>query len=335
MNGHVLIDVHGLTFSYPDAAGRGPRPADTGPLLSIDRLSVAAGEIVVVTGDNGSGKTTLLRLVAGLLIPNTGNVKRAAIPVLVHQRPYVFAESVYANVAWPLRIRGVARTEVRKRVGRTLELLGLQAISGRWAPALSGGEKQRVAISRALVIEPQALLLDEPTSNIDPSSVLTIESVLSDLAASGVGVMMSTHNIASAYRLATSLVPLADGRVQSLDVNIIRGRTLSSAHDHIGRFESESGPTLYCPAGERVCRTAVVRMDDIVLSREPVATSAQNLLRGSITAVQRVGHELVRVDIYAGLPLASLITQRSVKELRLAPGGLVYLTFKASAVELY
>ncbi len=331
----ILIDVRGLAFSYGNVAERRRATACREPLLAIERLSVTAGEIVVVTGDNGSGKTTLLKLLAGLLEPDAGSVVRVERPVLVHQRPYIFAESAYANVAWPLRIRGVARSQVRARVGRVLELLGLASVSSRWAPALSGGEKQRIAIARALVVEPRTIVLDEPTSNIDASSVLTIESVLHDLAASGVGVVLSTHNMASAYRLASRLVPLAGGRVQPLDVNVIRGRTVPSTDDSIGSFEPHSGPRLSCPAGERSCRTAVVRMDDIVLSREPIASSAQNLLRGTITGIQPGRNKLVRVDVDAGLRLASLITHGSVEDLRLDVGAAVYLTFKASAVELY
>ena len=330
-----LIDARDLEYSYPGSGGRGRSSACDRPFLAIDRLLVARGDIVVLTGDNGSGKTTLLKLVAGLLDPDRGNVTRAAMPILVHQHPYLFAESVFANVSWPLRIRRVARDEERSRTARVLDTLGLTQVSRRFAPALSGGEKQRVAIARAMVTEPRILILDEPTSNIDASSILTIETVLRELAASGVGVVMSTHNHPSAYRLATRLVPLAGGRVTALDVNVVRGRALPAGDDHTGRFQPDTGPVLSCPAGEPGCRTAVIRMDDIVLSGRPVATSARNLLRGRITGIQHLDNALVRVDVDAGLPLASLVTLRSADDLHLSTGGEVYLTFKASAVRLY
>jgi tungstate transport system ATP-binding protein len=335
----MLLDVAGLVFDYPRIGdredGRGDGRGGNDAFLAIDRISVGAGEILVLTGDNGCGKTTLLKLLAGLLEPVAGSVSAARRPVLVHQRPYLFAESIWANVAWPLRIRGVPRAEIRQRVDAALAAVGLEPLTRRWAPLLSGGEKQRVAIARALVLEPEIILLDEPTSNIDTASVCTIESVLKALCGRGVAVIMSTHNLASAYRLATRIVPMAAGRIVPMTVNVLRGRTVATGHEHIGRFQVENGPQIFCPATQTQFSTAVVRMDDVILSRQAIATSAQNRFQGTVVAVEQVDRELARVHVDIGMPVVALITHRSVDELSIDAGARVHLTFKASAVALH
>ncbi len=330
------LSVRDLRFSYPGGtAGTGTRGGTREPFLEIPRLDVPPGEIAVLIGENGCGKTTLLKLLAGLLTPSAGEIAWPERPVLVHQRPYLFAQSVAANVAWPLRIRRIPRDEVRRRVAAVLEQLGLTPLSRRWAPFLSGGEKQRVAIARALVLDPAVLLLDEPTSNIDAASIRMIEEVLRRRAAAGTTVLISTHNLASAYRLASRLLPMVAGRLQPPGVNIFRGNTCPVEDEHVGRFRITGGPELFCPVSDEPCTTAVVPMDDVIISAGDVTTSARNHLHGPVIALEDADHELVRVVVDAGVPVVSLVTRRSVDELALHPGVAVYLTFKASAVGLY
>lgn len=336
------LSVRDLRFSYPGGTtGTGTRRStgtrgSTGePFLEIPRLDIPPGEIAVLIGENGCGKTTLLKLLARLLVPSAGEIASRERPVLVHQRPYLFAQSVAANVAWPLRIRRVPRDEVRRKVTAALEQLGLSHLSRRWAPFLSGGEKQRVAIARTLVLDPDVLLLDEPTSNIDAASIRMIEEVLRWRAAAGKTVLMSTHNLASAYRLASRLLPMAAGRLQPPGVNIFRGNTCPVEDEHVGRFSITDGPELFCPVSDEPCTTAVVPMDDVILSAGDVTTSARNHLHGPVVALEDAGHELVRVVVDVGVPIVSLVTRRSVEELALHPGVAVFVTFKASAVGLY
>lgn len=324
----IGVHVSDLSFSYHD-----PR---TAPFLDIPEIAFPPGSISVLIGDNGCGKTTLLKLLAGLLVPTAGSIgSGGAVPVLVHQRPYLFAESVHANVAWPLKIRGVARDARDARVYRALEQVGLTAFDRRWAPSLSGGEKQRVAIARALVLEPGVLLLDEPTSNIDAASVAAIETLLRSLANAGTTVVMSTHNHASAYRLADTLLPMAAGHLVPLRANVLAGTLLEPGDAHIGLFQVNGGSRIFCPASAGKYTRAVIRMEDIILSAHEMASSAQNHLPGTVQAVEAVGDELVRVDLECGFPLSALITHRSADELGVAPAAQLYATFKASAVRLY
>lgn len=334
---NAAVELRRLRFSYPQPGDSEEADRGGDPLLWIERLAAGEGEIVVLIGENGCGKTTLLKLLAGLLSPDAGIVRsNGGMVLMVHQRPYLFAESVYGNVAWPLKIRRVPRREVRDRTMAALHKVGLQQLARRWAPSLSGGEKQRAAIARALVLEPQVLLLDEPTSNIDSASIATVEDVLRTLAAGGKTVVLSTHNLASAYRLADRIVPMEGGRLSPLMVNILRGQALDPGEEHIGRFQVSGGPQIFCPATRNRCSTAVIRMDDIILSTRAISTSAQNRLQGMVRRVELTAGELARVEIDCdGCSLKAMVTHRSVDELDVREGARLWVTFKASAVELY
>ncbi len=158
-----------------------------GSVSAVEALSleIRAGEIFSLLGPSGCGKTTTLRILAGLEVPHTGEIfQRDRLLVSVARRRFVPPErrhmgmvfqsyaiwphmTVFENVAYPLRLRGVRRGLVRDKVTRTLEVVGLGGLGSRPAPLLSGGQQQRVALARALVYEPEVLLLDEPLSNLD------------------------------------------------------------------------------------------------------------------------------------------------------------------------
>jgi molybdopterin-binding protein len=335
----AAIEVQDLTFSYPGT------PEEYRPFLQVPLLRFRAGSISVLIGDNGSGKTTLMKLIAGLLTPTSGEIRGDTLDgtigrgvLLVHQRPYLFAESVLANVVWPLRIRRMSRGTARDRGMRALEQVGLAHLAHRWALSLSGGEKQRVAIARALVLEPRAILLDEPTAGVDKGSVTAIEGVLHELAGRSVTIVLSTHNLPSAYRLADHLVPIGNGRIQPMRVNILRGVTEDSPHEHLTIFRTDNGLPLVCPASSEAKGTAVIPMDDVIISLEALQSSAQNGFAGTVVGVDDAGNDQRIVTVETEGPpqkIRSILTERAVRELAVAPGKKVWLTFKASAVELY
>jgi ABC-type nitrate/sulfonate/bicarbonate transport system ATPase subunit len=155
--------------------------------LSLDAFDVGAGEAVGAHGANGSGKSTLLRVLAGLLVPTSGSVSGLPRPgraVLLHQRPYLFRGSAVENVALPLRAAGVARRERLRRAREALDRLGASAYADRPAAVLSGGQRRRVAVARALVGGPDLLLLDEPLAALDEEGRRTvIEAVTASPAA--------------------------------------------------------------------------------------------------------------------------------------------------------
>jgi tungstate transport system ATP-binding protein len=188
------------------------------PILDGVSTTVAAGPPTAIVGPNGSGKTTLLRILAGLLPPTSGAVSWAGRPdvaperrALVFQRPVMLRRSVAGNVAFALS--GVASAERHHRVDQVLNRTGLVALRQRPARRLSGGEQQRVALARALVREPDLLLLDEPGNNLDPAAAKAVEAIIADAAASGIKVVMATHDLGQARRLAGDVLFLVGGRL--------------------------------------------------------------------------------------------------------------------------
>lgn len=177
--------------------------------------------VTVVLGPNGAGKTLLLRVLHGLLRPDAGDVSwngvkpRAARPRqgMVFQHPVMLRRSVAANVRFVLRTRGVERRLQSERLATVLELTDLQHLAQTPARRLSGGEQQRLAIARAWVARPEVLFLDEPTASLDPRGVRTIEALITRVRAAGTRVILTTHDLGQARRLADDVLFLAGGQL--------------------------------------------------------------------------------------------------------------------------
>ncbi|MCW8086891.1 ATP-binding cassette domain-containing protein [Sabulicella glaciei] len=183
-------------------------------------FSIEAGQPTVVIGPNGAGKSVLLRLLHGLLPPGGGAVRWAAAPdraaarqAMVFQRPVLLRRSVAANVAYPLALAGIAPRERARRAEEALDLVGLAALAERPARRLSGGEQQRLALARAAALRPEVLFLDEPCASLDPSATRTVEEIVAALARRGTKIVMTTHDIGQARRLAGEVIFLHRGRV--------------------------------------------------------------------------------------------------------------------------
>ncbi len=193
----------------------------------VERLDIRRGEIMGIMGPSGAGKSTLLRLLNflepatsgrinfdGYAIEGTGSpplaVRRKV--TMVFQEPMLLSASVAANVAYGLRLRG--EKEIQSRVQSALEMVGLIHLAKAPASTLSGGEAQRVALARAFVIEPDLLLLDEPTANLDPYNVALIEGLILRVNRErGTTIVLVTHNVFQARRLAHRVLFLLEGRV--------------------------------------------------------------------------------------------------------------------------
>ncbi len=183
-------------------------------------LTLHRGERLALVGANGSGKTTLLRLLHGLL-PFAGSCGRLPLqpegrwPVaaMLFQRPFLLRLSVRRNVRIGLALRGVPRAEREARCREALRRVGLTGLAARPARSLSGGQQQRLALARAWALEPDVLFLDEPTASLDPSAKNEVEALIDEIAAGGVTVVMSTHNLGQAKRLATRVAYLEGGRL--------------------------------------------------------------------------------------------------------------------------
>ncbi len=194
-------------------------------VLRIPELEIFAGEIFGIVGPSGSGKSTLLRLLHFLELPTRGRIlfkgmdfngREPPLEVMrkitmVFQKPLLLRGSVEANVAYGLLARGVKGVEAK--VEEVLRKLDLNGVRDFPAWKLSGGEVQRVALARALVLEPEVLLLDEPTANLDPNRVLLVEDLIREASLKGTTVVLVTHNIFQAKRLAHRIAFLLNGEL--------------------------------------------------------------------------------------------------------------------------
>jgi tungstate transport system ATP-binding protein len=183
-------------------------------------LTIAAGAPTVLIGPNGGGKTTLIRLAMGLIEPSGGRVTwggRSDAPptrrAVVLQRPVMLRRSAAGNLRYALAAADIERAKRAARVDELLALVGLSGLGARPARKLSGGEQQRLALARALAREPEVLFLDEPTASLDPAATKAVEDVIRTVTARGIKVVMSTHNLGEARRLAGEIVLLHRGSV--------------------------------------------------------------------------------------------------------------------------
>ncbi|MGE0358349.1 MAG: ATP-binding cassette domain-containing protein [Burkholderiales bacterium] len=192
-----------------------------GGVRALDRLDLflEPGLRSVVLGPNGAGKSVLLRTLHGLLRPTSGSLAwegpggRPPRQAMVFQRPVMLRRSGLANVSYALAVNGVPEPQRSRRAAEALERMGLSAIASRPARVLSGGEQQRLALARAWSLNPEVLFLDEPTSSLDPGATAEIERAIGAMAAEGTRIVMTTHNLGQARRLADEIVFLHAGRV--------------------------------------------------------------------------------------------------------------------------
>lgn len=204
------LAVRGLVV---EAAGR--------RLLDAVSFVLEPGRRTVILGPNGAGKSLLLRVLHGLVEPAAGRLdwaepdpaRRRFAQAFVFQKPVLLRRSVRGDLAVALSARGVPRRERAARIAEALALVGLAGLERRAARTLSGGEQQRLALARAWALRPQLLLLDEPTASLDPAATRMVEAIVRDLGARGVTIVMSTHDLGQARRLADDILFLHAGRL--------------------------------------------------------------------------------------------------------------------------
>ena len=187
------------------------------PILDNLACRISPRGISVIMGANGAGKSVLLRVMSGLIRPSSGQVRiHPAIEGktgMVFQRPVLLRRSVEANLDHALRIARFGKAERQARIDALLETGGLKSFARQPARSLSGGEQQRLQMARALAAEPKLLLMDEPTASLDPGATLAIEELIGATSETGVKIVMVTHDIGQARRLADEVLFLARGQL--------------------------------------------------------------------------------------------------------------------------
>jgi tungstate transport system ATP-binding protein len=179
-------------------------------------FNIVAGSRTVVLGPNGAGKSVLLRLLHGLLVPTGGTIAWNAVgarrrQAMVFQRPVMLRRSAVANIRFALEVAGADDAERTAR--EAMERVGLATLADRPARVLSGGEQQRLALARAWALKPEVLFLDEPTASLDPAATRAVEEVIAAMHAGGTTIVMTTHDIGQARRVATDVLFLHQGRL--------------------------------------------------------------------------------------------------------------------------
>ncbi len=316
-------------------------------VLALDGLTVEAGARLAVVGPNGAGKSTLLRLLAFLEPPVAGSIALEGRAVagraarrdarqrvtLVEQRPYLFRGTVEHNVAYGLGVRRLGATAARERVDAALARLRLRDLALRDARALSEGEVQRVAVARALALEPVALLLDEPVSGADRAAQhALLQALAEEQARRPLTIVFASHLLEDAYRWAGQLLALHQGTPSPV------------TPENLFRVDLPgTGPMQRVPVGplafevvseRRGPATLAIPPDEIVLSTEALHSSARNVLAGRIIRVAERG-AAISVTVDAGIELTVLITRRSFEEMGLGVGASVFASFKSVAVRVF
>jgi len=308
------------------------------------------GTVYAVTGPNGSGKTTLLNMLALLIRPDRGRlvfwgdeVDHDRSEHLLEQRrriayqlqnPYLFNMSVRDNIACGLRVRSVSKPEIASRVSTIMEQLLLSEMKSRNAHALSGGEVQRVALARTLVLDADVYLLDEPTANVDQRNVHLVEELILRLNRDrGATVILSTHSRDQAYRMSRRVISIIGGNIHDIAYENVFSGVLTVERDGLRTVALPESVTVKVGQGTEGPATLAIDPQDIILSRQELASSALNRFEGRITGVEDVNGSL-RVFVDTGIVLCALVTRRSYVEMDLNVGSPVWVTFKANAVKV-
>ncbi len=313
------------------------------PVLVIDHLRIAAGEIMALVGPNGSGKTTLLHLLAFLMNPQTGTIfffgsgtdqgslfgVRRRVGLLL-QNPYLFNMSVLDNLLWGLRIRGIPKPEAQALSLDALGRVGLAGFEHRHVRTLSGGESQRVALARAIVLNPDVLLLDEPATHMDRESIERTEEIVLEMNKDqGKTVIISTHNPSQVQHITHEFL------------HLFQGACCSAAPDNLFRGSMSEDGTVFDTGSIRVSlpasavRGSRLSIDPsrITLSSKMSKTEPANWFKGSIVALSEE-NGFVRAQVQAGERFHVLMQADSPEARDLRLGRIVWLSFDSDAIEV-
>ena len=334
-------------------------------LLEDIDLEVEQGEYFIILGPTGAGKTVLLEAIAGIHPVAQGEVWVRGREVaklnpekrgigIVYQDQVLFPHlSAEKNIAFGLKVKKHPKQEIKAKVEAMAEMLGIGHLLERKPETLSGGEKQKVALARALVTKPEVLLLDEPLSAVDLETREQMQRELKEMHRRvGVTIIHVTHDFEEAVALGHRVAVLNQGRIAQVGTpeEVLR----QPASEFVARFalsrnvfagEAEDGEpgrsTIAVGETKLIATTDLrgkvhlsLRPEDILLSKEPLRSTARNSLLGVVTGIADRG-AVIYVTVTVPPDFISLITRQSFEELELRKGVRVWITFKASAIHVF
>ena len=336
-------------------------------LLDDVSLSIRKGDYYCIMGPSGAGKTIILEAIAGLLVPDSGRILHNGQDVrnippehrrigLVYQDYSLFPHmTVERNIAFGMSMRKMSRAKRETRAKELMHQFGITHLKDRAPLTLSGGEQQRVSLARALAIEPELLLLDEPLSALDP---ITREQFIGELRVlhrdHGLTIVHVTHDRRDPVSLGTRMAMIIDGRL--VQEGLIGDIFSSPRHEEIARFigfeNILKGTVVSCDDG--LCQVEIgknqvsvvadvkpgdktalcIRADDITLMKHDGRwMSARNNFEGVITR-RSISGSIATITVDIGVEMTAVVTRKSVEEMDLDIGTPVGMSFKASAVHV-
>lgn len=340
---------------------RGGRPV----LEGVD-LDLARGEFLALVGPNGTGKSTLLQALAGLLPAAEGTLRLEDLALtdarsrrawrqrvtLVFQEPLLFDTTVASNLATGLRLRGMPKTERAIRVARWAERMGLTELLPRSARTLSGGEAQRTALGRALILEPDLLLLDEPFSALDaPTRETLLQDLGSILRDTGTAAIFVTHHLSEALRLANRLGVLLNGHLRQIGPirDVIHHPVDAEVADFLGMETLVEGTVVASERGTFTLDNGLVGAGSVLPGRRvrvgirPEHVTLERAVHPGLSArnqrpavIQRIlpHGPFFKIELDAGFFLSAFLTLDAMEQLGLEPGSRCIAIIKATAVHL-
>ena len=325
-----VYQLKGIVFDYGRGVGLG----------GVD-LQIKSASITAVVGPNGAGKTTLLNLLAFLTWPHAGEFRfnaRRLTPAdaekcrrqvgYVQQNPYLLRGTARDNVELGLKLRQVNKIRRAERAHEVMALLGSAALAGRHARSLSGGEAQKVAIARALILAPQALILDEPFTHLDKQAAHELERLILKLRDElKKTVIFTTHNQQQAERLSDQIYSVLKGRVfESQLVNLFSGRA-----DPARRCFDTGVHQISLPVGAGAARHIAIHPDRIALFAAKPGAAFENNYPGRVTGLWE-DKGRIKISVHTGEKFQTVVTRETLEKLNLQIGAQVWLSFKSAAV---
>lgn len=325
-------------------------------------MEIKKGEYFIILGPTGSGKTLLLETIAGFHFPDSGRIyindkDVSFLPPEKRKAGFVYQDfmlfphkNVLENIAFGLKIRG--EKNIREQVEEMAELLGVENILYRYPKTLSGGEKQRVSIARALIIKPEILLMDEPLSSLDAVTQKKLRDELKRIHnETGITILYVTHNHEEALILGEKIGIMNKGEIIQVGTpqEIFRkpktefiANFVGVENLFLGTAEIKKDITeikiddivLYSTVKKTGRVNVSIRPEEIIISKEKMRSSARNVISGKITGIEDRG-AIIKLNIECGISFVVIITRESFFDLKLKIGSKIYLYFKAGNVHLF
>ena len=327
-----LYQISGLAFSY---SGR--------KVLDLDELHIARNRVTAVVGPNGSGKSTLFDILAFLRRPDAGRILFRDSPApgtgsaglrrqvgYIQQKPYLMKMPVRDNIGLGLKFRGAARADIDSAVNAVAGELGLGPLLERDAGKLSGGEIQKVALARALVLQPEVVIMDEPFTYLDEGSLHDIEEWIAGQRTSREKtIIFSTHDRLRAQSLSDTSFNLINGRAYPFS----SGNLFSGTLDVNDNTFTSGNARFTVPESVKSGHKLFIDPKHLVVSTQRLSSSMRNNFSGTITSMSTVNGE-VHLKIKADVTFHAVITRRAMDELNLQLGNPVWVSCKSSQISV-